>query len=144
MLVQTLILPAAISLSIFLALSYVLVPIWQKHRAKYSRYLPLETISTQTTSLRQRVQSAIARWVLPSVWRSEHSNWNGFAVSAEDNSDTEEGEELYDIDERRREALSLDASRIHDGDGRRLSRDLEEGFRDDSDEETPTTGTQHR
>ena len=35
----------------------------------------------------------------------------------------------------RREALSLDARRGHDGEGR-LSRDLEEGFRDDSDDET--------
>ena len=40
------------------------------------------------------------------------------------------------MDGNRREALSLDARRGHiDDAGRRLSRDLEEGFRDDSDEE---------
>lgn len=49
--------------------------------------------------------------------------------------DEDEGEELYTIDDRRREALSLDARRGRNEDGSRLSRDLEEGFRDDSDEE---------
>lgn len=41
-------------------------------------------------------------------------------------------------DARRREALSLDARRgrgANGGDDRRLSRDLEEGFKDDSEEE---------
>lgn len=38
------------------------------------------------------------------------------------------------MDDNRREALSLDARRGHDMEGR-LSRDLEEGFRDDSDDE---------
>lgn len=48
--------------------------------------------------------------------------------------DDDEGEELSGFDENRREALSLDASRGRDDDGRRLSRDLEEGFKDDSDD----------
>ena len=39
------------------------------------------------------------------------------------------------MDSNRREALSLDARRGGDDDGRRLSRDLEEGFKDDSDDE---------
>lgn len=39
------------------------------------------------------------------------------------------------MDDGRREALSLDARRGRDIDDRRLSRDLEEGFKDDSDEE---------
>jgi hypothetical protein len=41
---------------------------------------------------------------------------------------------LDDVDDHRREALSLDARRGRD-DARRLSRDLEEGFKDDSDDE---------
>jgi hypothetical protein len=60
-------------------------------------------------------------------------------VSAQDGSgsdfDEEEGEELYDVDDNRRQALSLDARRARDDDERRLSRDLEEGFKDDSDDE---------
>ena len=49
--------------------------------------------------------------------------------------DEDEGEELFEVDANRREALSLDARRGHNLDGSRLSRDLEEGFKDDSDEE---------
>lgn len=58
-------------------------------------------------------------------------------MSAQDGSvsdfDEEEGEELYEVDDNRREALSLDARRGRNEDGSRLSRDLEEGFKDDSD-----------
>lgn len=58
-------------------------------------------------------------------------------MSAQDSSDFDEddGEELFDVDDNRREALSLDARRGRDEDGRRLSRDLEEGFKDDSSDE---------
>lgn len=49
--------------------------------------------------------------------------------------DEEEGEELYEVDDNRREALSLDARRGRNENGNRLSRDLEEGFKDDSDDE---------
>jgi len=54
--------------------------------------------------------------------------------------DEDEGEELFEVDDNRREALSLDARRGRDDDGRRLSRDLEEGFKDDSDEEEEIVG----
>lgn len=49
------------------------------------------------------------------------------------------------MDDNRREALSLDARRGRDEDGRRLSRDLEEGFKDDSsDDEEPPDGRSSR
>lgn len=78
--------------------------------------------------------------LVPSTWRS-HFDRNRHTVSAQDGMggsefDEEEGEELFDVDDNRREALSLDARRGRDEDGRRLSRDLEEGFKDDSDDET--------
>ena len=44
------------------------------------------------------------------------------------------------MDSNRREALSLDARRGQDDDGRRLSRDLEEGFKDDSDDDDDVQG----
>lgn len=134
---QTLLLPALISLGIFVLLSYFLVPLWQRYRAKYSRYIPLETISSQTTSLRERIQHAIAQRLMPSTWSSNYPGQSRYAVDAQDSDDNEDGEELFEIDERRREALSLDANRGLNNDGRRLSRDLEEGFRDDSDEDIP-------
>lgn len=67
-------------------------------------------------------------------------------MSAQDGSDfdEDEGEELFEVDDHRREALSLDARRGRDEDGLRLSRDLEEGFKDDSDGEEGTEADSRR
>lgn len=84
----------------------------------------------------------MARVLLPSSWRSDFSS--RFTASAQDGSDNgfdeEDGEELLDVDRNRREALSLDARRGLHEDGRRLSRDLEEGFADESDDEDTVPG----
>jgi hypothetical protein len=131
--------PAIISLILYLIISYLLVPIWKRYRGRYSNYLPLDTISTQTTSIRQNIQSALIGLLVPSTWQ-QRFNQSRYVTAAEDGIGSDfnenEGEELFDVDERRREALSLDARRGRDDDGRRLSRDLEEGFKDDSDEES--------
>ncbi|KAI1643147.1 uncharacterized protein F4817DRAFT_350824 [Daldinia loculata] len=136
--VKTLIIPAVISLILFILSTYVLVPLWRHYHARYSQYLPLDTISSHTVSLRVRMQDAIARWMVPSRWRiNMHDR---VVVGADDASDigfsSEEGEELDEVDDDRRHALSLDAHDPERADStRRLSRDLEEGFRDDSEEE---------
>lgn len=67
-------------------------------------------------------------------------------MNAQEDFDSEDGEELYDVevDDNRREALSLDARRGRHEDGSRLSRDLEEGFKDDSDDEDELDGRQGR
>ena len=84
------------------------------------------------------MQTALAGVMLPSSWRSDLRR-SRYAARAEDGEtsefDEEDGEELFEVDDNRREALSLDARRGRDDDGRRLSRDLEEGFKDDSEEE---------
>jgi len=138
---QTIVIPAAISLSLYLLLSYIIIPLWQRYRGRYSRYLPLDTISTQTSSLRERLADALASFLLPSSWRSNYQPGR-YEVSARGESDGEfdenDGEELFEVDGGRREALSLDARRGRDESGHRLSRDLEEGFRDDSDDDDPT------
>lgn len=59
-----------------------------------------------------------------------HSPWDGLANPYAG----ARAEELQGIDARRREALSLDAGRQDSN--RRLSRDLEEGFASDSDNES--------
>lgn len=88
------------------------------------------------------MQGAAARFLVPSAWRARWGE-NRYTESAQDGSgsdfDDDEGEELYDVDDNRREALSLDARRGRYTEGRRLSRDLEEGFKDDSDEEDEIT-----
>ncbi len=130
-------LPAAVAFLIYLLLSYVIVPLWQRYRGRYSQYIPVDTITSHTSSLRQRFKDILTRYLLPSPWRSNLSG--RFTADASDGSDhgfdDEDGEELFEVDDNRREALSLDARRGHDAE-RRLSRDLEEGFRDDSDDET--------
>ncbi|KAI5918939.1 hypothetical protein F4810DRAFT_690041 [Camillea tinctor] len=131
--VKTLIIPAVISLILFLVSTYLIVPLWRHYRNRYSQYLPLDTISSRTSSLRSRMQDAIANWVVPSQWRV------GNRLVVEGESDlgysSEEGEELDEVLEDRRHALSLDSRNIHTDNIRRLSRDLEEGFRDDSEED---------
>ncbi|KAI1376475.1 hypothetical protein F4677DRAFT_418638 [Hypoxylon crocopeplum] len=136
--VKTLIIPAVISLILFLISTFVLVPLWRHYRARYSQYLPLDTISTHTSSIRGRIQDAIARWMVPSRWRMNVRD--RVVVGADDASDlgfsSEEGEELDEVDDDRRHALSLDTHNLGRADSiTRLSRDLEEGFRDNSDEE---------
>jgi hypothetical protein len=136
---QTVVLPAVIALALYLLLSFIVVPLWQRYHGRYSRYLPLETISAHTHGIRERIQDTIARFVLPSSWRQDFQQ-SQLNMSPGDESehsmDDNDGEELYEFDGNRREALSLDARRVDVEDSGRLSRDLEEGFRDDSDDET--------
>lgn len=134
------ILPATIAGLFFLFLSFVLVPLWQRYRGRYSRYLPVDTISAQTSGFRERIQDAIGRWILPSRWRADFEA-SQHTVNAGEGSehgfdDDDGGEELYELHGNRREALSLDARRGQGLDGARLSRDLEAGFADDSDDDS--------
>ncbi|KAH8652166.1 hypothetical protein BX600DRAFT_89212 [Xylariales sp. PMI_506] len=134
--IKTLIIPAVISLILFVLSTYVLIPFWRHYRSRYSQYLPLDSISNHTSSFRSRVQSAIANRLIPSRWRMSIRER---LVQADDDTgfDSDDGEELEDVDEERRHALSLDtAGRIETDSMRRLSRDLEEGFMDDSEDES--------
>ncbi|KAF6841762.1 hypothetical protein CPLU01_00434 [Colletotrichum plurivorum] len=130
--VKTLIVPAVISLILFLVSTYVAIPLWLKWRNRYSQYLPIDTISTSTVSLRHRIQNGIARMMIPSTWRRNAHERLVVATDASD--DGEDGEELGEVGEETRRAMSEDARRGGQDSTRRLSRDLEEGFRDDSDD----------
>lgn len=136
--VKTLIVPAVISLILFITCSYILVPLWRQYQERYSQYLPLESISNHTTSFRVRAQNAIAKWLIPARWRRGIHERLVAAGGSDGGFDSDDGEELEDVEEERRHALSLDTSgrADHTDSNRRLSRDLEEGFMDDSDDET--------
>jgi len=129
----SLLIPAAVSLLLFFMISYIVVPLWQRYRGRYSRYVPLESINTHTSSVRQRVQGLLAGFFLLSIWRTGYQSSVDPHEGSEDAFDEEDGEELFEIPDGRREALSLDERRGCDGTEARLTRDLEEGFRDDSD-----------
>ncbi|KAL8371826.1 hypothetical protein RB595_001564 [Gaeumannomyces hyphopodioides] len=133
--IKALIVPAVIALVIYLLLSFVVVPLWQRYQSRYSHYIPLDSITDRTSSLRQRLQDRIAQYLSPSSWRRDHTH---VAVGdlADDTSDagfdSEDGEELNNVvdDTGRRTEL---ASRSNQPDQTtRLSRDLEQGFIDDS------------
>lgn len=94
----------------------------------------MHTISAHTLSLRDRVADATMRFFLPSSWRRNPHAADNDNISI----DEEEGELMVgmDMDARRREALERRRSEAPETEGR-LSRELEEGFMDESDEEEP-------
>ncbi|KAK4203694.1 hypothetical protein QBC40DRAFT_166458, partial [Triangularia verruculosa] len=126
---QTLIIPAIISLILFLLSTFVLWPLWQRYRNRYSQYLPLDTISEQTSSVRARVTSWLGSLIFTTRWGTHLTD--RLVIGGRESFDSEDGEELEDVDESTgrggNNGDSIDSSR-------RLSRDLEEGFIDDSDE----------
>lgn len=143
-LIQTIIIPASIALTIYLLFSYLIIPFLRHYHHRYAQYLPLHTITAHTSSLRDRLGDAVMRVFLPRSWRpgahmADHEN-----ISIDD----EEGEIMVgmNMDSARREALERRRSSAVDSE-RRLSRDLEEGFMDDSDEdeddERGRAGTRH-
>ncbi|EER29005.1 hypothetical protein D8B26_000745 [Coccidioides posadasii str. Silveira] len=130
--VKTLFVPALISLGLYILLFYAVIPFVRRYRQRYAQYLPLHTISAHTSSLRDRASDALMRFVLPSSWRRQF-------VEGQDDSGSvldEEGEGMvgFEMDAARRAALERQRDDPMGTEGR-LSRELEEGFMDDSDDE---------
>jgi len=135
--IKTLVVPAIIALLVFLLLTYALMPLWQRYRGRYSQYLPLGAISNQTSSLRQRIQGGLARFFVPLAWR-QRLRFRP-VVGTDGTSDTgyisEDGEELGEVDEDQGQGRPMGGRDSVPDSTRRLSRDLEQGFMDDSDDE---------
>ncbi|KAJ5570313.1 uncharacterized protein N7459_009743 [Penicillium hispanicum] len=129
---QTILIPASIALTVYCLFSFLIIPFFRRHHQRYSQYLPLHTISAHTLSLRDRMADAVMRFFLPSSWR------RGAHVENHENIDIddEEGEIMIGMgmDATRREALERHRGSAIEPESR-LSRELEEGFMDDSDEE---------
>ena len=142
--IQTIFVPALISLILYLVLSYAILPFYHRHRQRYAQYLPLETLSTQTGSLRGRVLGGLTRFVLPTSWRNHWNPPQGrYAVDNGSLFDDEEGEGMVGFDMNSNEGGGRERGNEAHESGPRLSRELEEGFQDDSDEEArdPNRGT---
>ncbi|OGE51227.1 hypothetical protein PENARI_c014G00436 [Penicillium arizonense] len=129
---KTILIPALIALTIYILATCLILPIFRRYHQRYSQYLPLHNISAHTLSLRDRIADAIMRFFLPSTWRRGAHMAEHDTISIDD----DEGEILVgmDMDAARREALERRRGSVAEAEGR-LSRDLEEGFMDDSDEE---------
>ncbi|KAJ5612342.1 hypothetical protein N7510_005536 [Penicillium lagena] len=137
---QTILIPAVIALTVYLLFSFVIIPYFWRYHQRYSQYLPLHSISAHTLSLRDRIADGVMRFFLPASWRArvadDHEN-----ISIDD----EEGEIMVgmNMNSARREALERRRSTAAEAEGR-LSRDLEEGFMDDSDDEVDSRSNGRR
>lgn len=116
-----------ISLIIFLVSTYLIIPFWRHYRNRYSQYLPLESISNGTLSLRARIQNGIATWLVPSTWRTRLHDRLVIAERGTSDAgyDSDEGEELNDVDDSARAVLERDrhAAAAAADHTRRLSRE---------------------
>lgn len=147
---QSLLLPALIALALFLLLTHVLIPAYRRHRQRYAQYLPVSdswqsSLASSTSTLRQRMSDALMTLVLPSRWGEwrfrRYASQRSRVVDAEgERGDEEMGDIPEDVEDDdmvpgRRDAVSLDQRSSGIDSNRRLSRELEEGFRDSSEEE---------
>ncbi|KIV85692.1 hypothetical protein PV11_01358 [Exophiala sideris] len=159
---RTVLLPMVISAVLYLVIFHALLPLYRRHHARYSQYLPLQSTSLSShlpealrpASLRERLGTLFLRLFLPSTWAFRNRfNRRDSVISAEGELfDVESGEAMvgFDVQERGRrrdgmerqvsdmDAAARTANQTVDtviDSNRRLSRELEEGFRDDSEEE---------
>ncbi|RBQ85717.1 hypothetical protein VDGD_08377 [Verticillium dahliae] len=133
---KVLIVPAVISLILFLTLTFVLAPLWRKTRERYGQYVPVHAIQSSTLSFGQSLRSGVSGLMERSIWRRNASQ--GVAIGSDHSDDgfaSDDGEELGQVNQNTRQAIAEDARRSSPESTGRLSRDLEEGFRDDSDDE---------
>ncbi|KAI8943624.1 hypothetical protein NX059_001609 [Plenodomus lindquistii] len=89
-----------------------------------------------SASWRTKLSDALYALFAPSAWRRDRTVIDGSGQNEDELFDDEEGEGMvgFDpIDERRREALEQRRSIMDEE--RRLGRELEQGFKDDSDDE---------
>jgi hypothetical protein len=63
---KTTVAPILIALVLYLLLFHALLPLYRRHRARYSQYLPLTSL--QPTTLSTRARSTIFRILFPSHW----------------------------------------------------------------------------
>jgi len=137
---KTVLLPATFSLFLYLLITFAILPVYRRYRQRYAQYLPLNAISTRTSSLRERVSDALLHFLLPTAWRRRALGHPSDVPRYAGDSDgslfgEEEGEGMvgFDVEASRRDAMARqEEAAIAE---RRLSRDLEEGFRDESDDD---------
>ncbi|KAK3698990.1 hypothetical protein LTR37_016681 [Vermiconidia calcicola] len=150
---RILILPALVAAALYVLGAYVILPLYRAHHARYAQYIPLDAISQRTSGFRTRLQHSVSRFLMPRYmhWRhdmsTEQEDWDGSRSSQSSGGDAdlfpeEEGERMIGFDVGRRERLPVRrAGGFVEGEveidtQRRLSRELEEGFKDESESES--------
>ncbi|KAF2717810.1 hypothetical protein K431DRAFT_306619 [Polychaeton citri CBS 116435] len=149
--------PALIAAVLYLTISFAILPLIRRHRQKYAQYAPIGNISATTTTIRDRVMDFLSRLIIPSL-RRRHNVVDGSSDSRRGSNTGEDAEEAFGEEEGER-MIGFSLNRRERGVGRggtwviaggdsrsrrerdeldsqrRLSRELEEGFKDSSDEE---------
>lgn len=128
--------------AIYALLAYLVVPLIRKHRSRYSEYMPADGGAEDSSGLRARVGRTLAAWVVPPLRRARWRRGvvDGSSSSGRESSSgdelafgEEEGESMVGFDVARRDR-SIRGGNVEIDSSRRLSRDLEEGFKDDSED----------
>jgi hypothetical protein len=131
--------PLFLAAILYVLLALIVLPFVRRHRSRYSQYLPMPAnVPDFSVSWRTKLSDALYNLFAPSAWARSRRVVDGSGGDHNDEElfDDEEGEGMvgFDpIDERRREALEQRRSIMEEE--RRLGRELEEGFKDDSDDE---------
>ncbi|KAK5109211.1 hypothetical protein LTR62_007193 [Meristemomyces frigidus] len=153
--VKALFAPALIAAALYGTLVYIILPLHRRHRERYSQYLPLNTLSTSTTTFRQRLWDGVVRLLLPRSlrWRREATDARYQAEEVDEQwvLGEEEGEAMVgfgnDVEGFAERGRDGRGGRVVIGSGMggggmvgreevgRASVELERGFRDDSSEE---------
>ena len=121
---QTLFIPAVISLLLFLLVTYLLLPAWRRYRARYSQYLPIDSLTSRTSSLRDRLTAHIATFA--NRREDRHLASGALNIDHQDEQiDDGEGEELGHVDGHLRRAIESHerAMGTRPDNARRLSRE---------------------
>lgn len=120
---QTLIVPAIISLILFLVLTYGLLPLWRRYRNRYSNYLPVESVDSATAL--HRLRRFLKRIFLPERYRLSDHERLILSLRPEEGEGEGEGEELGAVTDEQRMAATREEVRGPDrpDDTRRLSRE---------------------
>ncbi|MCJ1332784.1 hypothetical protein MMC10_009478 [Thelotrema lepadinum] len=125
-LAEAFIVPPLIALAIYLIYLFVVIPIYRR-RQRYSQYLPMSLYSDSEETFINRTRSRISGVLRPLTnkqwWSRRRPRTMSFDTYFGD-EELEEGMGLQDP--------STPRQREQDQSQRRLSRDLEAGFRDDS------------
>ena len=129
--------PLFLAAILYVLLAFIVLPFVRRHRSRYSQYLPMPAgVPDFPPPWRTKLSDALYSLFMPSTWGRSRSVVDGSGQNDDELFDDEEGEGMigFDpIDERRREALEQRRSIMVEE--RRLGRELEEGFRDDSDDD---------
>ncbi|KAF2855133.1 hypothetical protein T440DRAFT_514171 [Plenodomus tracheiphilus IPT5] len=129
--------PLFLAAILYVLLAFLILPFVRRHRSRYSQYLPMPAgVPEFSASWRTKLSDALYGLFAPSAWRRDRTVIDGSGQNDDELFDDEEGEGMvgFDpIDERRREALEQRRSMMEEE--RRLGRELEQGFKDDSEDE---------